>query len=190
MKLNELKYKYGARKDRMRIGRGIGSGKGKTGGRGGKGQTARAGVSIKGFEGGQTPLYRRLPKRGFKNRRRLRLITLPLGRIEKFIANKKLSADSISEETLVTAGVVKKTYDGVRLVVGKGEWKTKAMFQVHGASSPAEKMITAAGGSITLFKKPSPKKIGKRGQRRIDAYKKHEDRQAAFVSAEAKTEKS
>ncbi len=183
MKLNELNFNHGARKNRMRIGRGIGSGKGKTGGRGGKGQTARSGVRIKGFEGGQTPLYRRLPKRGFKNHTRLHLITLPLGRVEKFITAKKLSADNINEEALVQAGVVKNTRDGVRLVVGKGEWKIKANFNVHGASSGAEKLITAAGGNITIFKKEAAKKIGKRGQRRIDSTKKREAREAAFVAS-------
>ena len=186
MKLNELNFNHGARKNRMRIGRGIGSGKGKTGGRGGKGQTARSGVRIKGFEGGQTPLYRRLPKRGFKNHTRLKLVTMPLGRIAKFITDKKLSTDNISEETLVAAGVIKKTKDGVRLVAGKGEWKTKATFNVHGASAGAEKLITAAGGNITIFKKEAPKKIGKRGQRRIDSAKKREARNAAAIDKKAK----
>ncbi|MCX8515545.1 MAG: 50S ribosomal protein L15 [Alphaproteobacteria bacterium] len=176
MKLNELRPAAQSRPKRMRIGRGIGSGKGKTGGRGGKGQTARTGVRINGFEGGQTPLYRRLPKRGFTNHTRLQLATLPLGRLEQFLANKKLASDNITEESIRAAGIMKNTRDGVRLVVGKGELKSKITITVHGASLAAQEAVAKAGGTINVFKKPAPAKVGKRAKRREDAAQKRASR--------------
>src|SRR5688500_7339480 len=121
MKLNQLSDMPGATKERMRIGRGIGSGKGKTGGRGGKGQTARSGVAIKGFEGGQMPLHRRLPKRGFTNIFALKLSEINLGRVQQAIDAGKLDGKSdIDEAVLVNAGVLRRARDGVRLL-GDGE---------------------------------------------------------------------
>lgn len=177
MKLNELRDNLGARKSRMRIGRGIGSGKGKTGGRGGKGQTARTGVRIKGFEGGQTPLYRRLPKRGFQNPSRLHLVTLPIGRLQIFINNKKLNPDNINEESIVAAGVIKRNHDGIRLVQGKGELTSQINVMVFGASTGAIKVIEAKGGKVKVAEKTIPAKIGKRIARRNAAAEKRKARQ-------------
>ncbi|MGZ8372286.1 MAG: 50S ribosomal protein L15, partial [Rhodoplanes sp.] len=133
MKLNEIADKPGARKTRMRIGRGIGSGKGKTGGRGGKGQTARAGVAIKGFEGGQMPLHRRLPKRGFNNIFALDFNEVNLGRIQAAVDKGALAPGTlVNVESLVNAGVLRRSRDGVRLL-GGGELTAKLQFEVHGA---------------------------------------------------------
>ena len=134
MKLNEISDNAGSRKARMRIGRGIGSGKGKTGGRGGKGQTARTGVRIKGFEGGQMPLHRRLPKRGFNNIFAIKLNEVNLGRVQEAIDKGKLDAkDVVDAEALVRAGVVRRAKHGVRLL-GSGEIKVAVQFAVYGAS--------------------------------------------------------
>src|SRR5215510_13796370 len=125
MKLNQIADRRGARKRRSRIGRGIGSGTGKTGGRGGKGQTARSGVRIKGFEGGQMPLHRRLPKRGFVPPAQLTLNEVNLGRIQRAIEAGKLSAvEPITVESLMNAGIVMRRRDGVK-ILGVGEWTTK-----------------------------------------------------------------
>jgi large subunit ribosomal protein L15 len=150
MKLNQIADKVGARKKRMRIGRGIGSGKGKTGGRGGKGQTARSGVRIKGFEGGQMPLHRRLPKRGFNNIFALKLNEVNLGRVQAAIEAGKLSTDrEVDATALVAAGVLRRAKDGVRLL-GSGEIKTQVNFVVYGASKSAVAAVEKAGGSVKI----------------------------------------
>ncbi len=151
MKLNDVKDNPGSSKPRMRIGRGIGSGKGKTGGRGGKGQTARSGVRIKGFEGGQMPLHRRLPKRGFNNIFARDLNEVNLGRIQEAVeAGKLASGASVTVDTLVAAGVLSKARDGVK-ILGQGELKAKLAFEVAGASKSAVAAIEKAGGSVKLL---------------------------------------
>jgi large subunit ribosomal protein L15 len=151
MKLNQIADKPGARKKRMRVGRGIGSGMGKTGGRGGKGQTARSGVRIKGFEGGQMPLHRRLPKRGFTNIFRLKLNEVNLGRVQAAIEAGKLSTDrEVDATALVAAGVLRRAKDGVRLL-GSGEIKSKVNFVVYGASKSAIAAVEKAGGSVKIL---------------------------------------
>ena len=155
MKLSDLRDNAGARKPRRRVGRGIGSGKGKTAGRGGKGQTARSGVSIKGFEGGQMPLHRRLPKRGFTNIFRKRFNELNLERIQQAIDAGKLDAAArIDVEALVAAGVLRRAKDGVRLL-GGGTLTAKVDIAVAGASKSAIAAVQAAGGSVTVL---SPKR--------------------------------
>jgi large subunit ribosomal protein L15 len=155
MKLNELRDNEGARKKFKRIGRGIGSGKGKTSGRGVKGQKARTGVSINGFEGGQLPLYRRLPKRGFTNIFRREYMALNLGTIEAAIADGRLNADApIDEAALRAAGLLRRSvkkggkFDGVRLLA-KGELTKKVSITVAGASAAAKAAVEALGGSVT-----------------------------------------
>ena len=151
MKLNEIRDNEGATKNRMRVGRGIGSGKGKTGGRGVKGQKARTGVSIKGFEGGQMPLHRRLPKRGFNPPNQRQLNEVNLGRIQTAIDAGKLDASApVTVETLVAAGVIAKPRDGVK-ILGQGELSTKLSFEVAGASKSALEAIERAGGSVTIL---------------------------------------
>lgn len=150
MKLNELRDRDGATKSRKRVGRGIGSGSGKTGGRGVKGQSSRSGVALNGFEGGQMPLYRRLPKRGFKNIFGKDYNEVSLGRIQAAIDAKKLDAkETVTVEALVKAGVVRRAKDGVRLL-GGGELKTKVNFDIAGASKPALEQVEKAGGSVKL----------------------------------------
>ena len=152
MKLNELADKPGSRKYRHRIGRGIGSGSGKTGGRGGKGQTARSGVRIKGFEGGQMPLHRRLPKRGFTNIFAKKLNEVNLGRIQTAVDAGKLDPkDVVDVAALVRAGVLRRARDGVRLL-GKGELKAKLSIEVAGASKSAIALVEKAGGSVKILK--------------------------------------
>jgi large subunit ribosomal protein L15 len=156
MKLNEIADKPGARKARMRIGRGIGSGKGKTGGRGGKGQTARSGVAIKGFEGGQMPLHRRLPKRGFTNIFALELNEVNLGRVQAAIDGGSLDpAAIVNVESLVNAGLLRRAKDGVRLL-GGGEIKAKVQFEVFGASKSAVAAVEKAGGSVKILAPAKP----------------------------------
>lgn len=150
MKLNELRDRDGASKSRKRVGRGIGSGTGKTGGRGVKGQSSRSGVAINGFEGGQMPVYRRLPKRGFKNIFAKDLNIVSLARVQQAIDAKKLDAKKpVTAEALVEAGVLRRVRDGVR-VLGDGELTTKVAFVVAGASKSAVEKIEKAGGSIKL----------------------------------------
>jgi len=150
MKLNEIGDNPGARKGRMRVGRGIGSGKGKTAGRGVKGQKARTGVAVKGFEGGQMPLHRRLPKRGFNNKFAKRFNEVGLGRVQEAIDAGKLDGKStITAEALKAAGVIRRVMDGVRLL-GNGDLKTAVAFDVAGASKPAVAAIEKAGGSIKV----------------------------------------
>lgn len=155
MKLNELRDNDGARKKFKRIGRGIGSGKGKTSGRGVKGQKARTGVTLNGFEGGQLPLYRRLPKRGFTNIFRKEYTAINLATLESAIADGRLSADApIDEAALREAGLLRKgKFDGVRLLA-KGELTKKVTITVAGASAAAKAAVEAAGGSITVTAPP------------------------------------
>jgi large subunit ribosomal protein L15 len=151
MKLNEIAPKHGSRKKRFRIGRGIGSGAGKTGGRGGKGQTARSGVRIKGFEGGQMPLHRRLPKRGFNNIFRLEFAEINLDRIQQAIDAKLLDAKgTINAESLVKSRVLRRSKDGVRLL-GRGEIKAKLNIEVYGASKSAIAAVEKAGGTVKIL---------------------------------------
>jgi large subunit ribosomal protein L15 len=152
MKLNEIAPREGSRKKRVRIGRGIGSGVGKTGGRGGKGQTARSGVRIMGFEGGQMPLHRRLPKRGFKNTSfALKLNEVNLGQVQAAIDAKRLDASAtVDAAALIKAGVIRRAKDGVRLL-GNGELKAKVSFEVFGASKPALAAVEKAGGSVKIL---------------------------------------
>jgi large subunit ribosomal protein L15 len=151
MKLNELSDNSGASKNRMRVGRGIGSGKGKTGGRGVKGQKARTGVAIKGFEGGQMPLHRRLPKRGFYNPFSIDYNEVNLGRIQQAVDAGKLDAKApVTLDALLAAGVVAKPRDGVK-ILGQGELKAKLAFEVAAASKSAVAAIEAAGGSLKLL---------------------------------------
>ena len=153
MKLNELRDNPGAAKKRMRVGRGPGSGKGKTAGRGIKGQKSRSGVAINGYEGGQMPLYQRLPKRGFNKPNRKKFAVVNLGLIQKFIDLGKLSGD-ITEDSLVESGLVRRKLDGVR-VLAKGEFSAKANISVTGASASAVAAVEKAGGSLTVTK-PAP----------------------------------
>jgi large subunit ribosomal protein L15 len=151
MKLSDIADNAGSRKKRMRVGRGIGSGKGKTAGRGGKGQTARSGVRIKGFEGGQMPLHRRLPKRGFNNIFRLEFAEINLDRIQQAIDGKLLNAkETVDAAALVKARVIRRAKDGVRLL-GRGELKTKLNVEVHGASKSAIAAVEKAGGTVKIL---------------------------------------
>jgi large subunit ribosomal protein L15 len=155
MKLSDIADNAGSRKKRMRVGRGIGSGKGKTAGRGGKGQTARSGVRIKGFEGGQMPLHRRLPKRGFNNIFRVDYAEINLDRLQDAIDAETIDIKAvINAETLVKAGVLRRSKAGVR-VLGRGEIKAKINIEVHGASKTAIEAIEKAGGSVKII---APKK--------------------------------
>ncbi|MCB2048931.1 MAG: 50S ribosomal protein L15 [Novosphingobium sp.] len=155
MKLTDLRDNPGARKGRMRVGRGIGSGKGKTAGRGQKGQKARSGVAIKGFEGGQMPLHMRIPKRGFNNPFAKDYAEVNLGMVQKFIDAGKLDAKAvIDHDALKAAGLARGGKDGVRLL-GKGELSAKASFKVAGASKGAIEAVEKAGGSVEVT---APKK--------------------------------
>ena len=156
MKLNEIRDNEGAHKKRMRVGRGPGSGKGKTAGRGVKGQKARSGVAIAGFEGGQMPLHMRMPKRGFNSRNRKDFAEVNLWRIETAIAAGKLDAGKpIDAAALVAAGVIRRPLDGVKLL-GKGELKSKLDITVHHASASARAAVEKAGGKLTATR-PEPK---------------------------------
>ncbi|HWW46707.1 MAG TPA: 50S ribosomal protein L15 [Xanthobacteraceae bacterium] len=151
MKLTEIADNAGARKKRVRVGRGIGSGKGKQSGRGGKGQTARSGVAIKGFEGGQMPLHRRLPKRGFNNIFRLDFCEINLDKLQQAIDDKVIDAgQTITVQTLVAAGILRRELDGVR-VLGRGEITAKVNLEVHGATKSAIAAIEKAGGSVKII---------------------------------------
>lgn len=154
MKLNEITDNPGARKTSKRLGRGIGSGKGKTGGRGVKGQKARAGVSIKGFEGGQMPLHMRIPKRGFNPLKPAKYVEVNLDTLQEAIDAKKLKAsDAITAEALVAAGVLRRAKDGVRLL-GRGALKQAVKIEVAGASKPAIAAVEKAGGSVKVLAPP------------------------------------
>lgn len=157
MRLNELRDNQGARKTRVRVGRGTSSGKGKTGGRGVKGQKSRSGVSIKGFEGGQMPLHMRLPKRGFNVPNPKKLNAVNLGRLQQALDAGKLNAsDAVNTASLKSAGVIRRELDGVR-IIGNGELKTKLDFEVFGVSASAREAIEKLGGKITVLA-PAPNK--------------------------------
>lgn len=157
MKLNNIRDNDGARVGRIRVGRGIGSGKGKTGGRGQKGQKSRSGVAIKGFEGGQMPLHMRLPKRGFNNPFGKDFAEVNVGMVQKFIDAKKLNPkNEITEKELREVGLVRGGKDGVRLL-GKGEIKSAVKFVVAGATKGALQAIEKAGGIVTLISVKSKK---------------------------------
>ena len=150
MKLNELRDNDGATKSKKRRGRGPGSGLGKMGGRGIKGQKSRSGVAIKGYEGGQMPLYQRLPKRGFNNINRKTYAVVNLGLIQKFIDEKKIDAKKdITEDALIESGLVRRKKDGIR-VLAKGEFTAKAKIAVTGASNGAIEAVEKAGGTLTV----------------------------------------
>ncbi len=160
MKLNQLSDNKGARKARKRVGRGIGSSTGKTAGKGHKGQKARSGVALKGFEGGQMPLHRRLPKRGFKNIFAKRYVAVNVGRLQQAIDAGRLDAKNpIDAEALKAAGLLKNPRDGVRLLA-KGELKAKVNVSVAGASKAAVEAVEKAGGSVTVPAPPVRKKAG------------------------------
>ncbi|WP_456684825.1 50S ribosomal protein L15 [Bradyrhizobium sp. P5_C11_2] len=151
MKLSDIADNAGSRKKRMRVGRGIGSGKGKQSGRGGKGQTARSGVRIKGFEGGQMPMHRRLPKRGFNNIFRIEFAEINLDRLQEAVDAKKIDTGSVvNVEALVKAGVLRRAKGGLRLL-GRGELKAKLNIEVHGASKTAIEAVEKAGGSVKIL---------------------------------------
>jgi large subunit ribosomal protein L15 len=150
MKLNDLRDNEGATHSKKRLGRGIGSGSGKTAGRGVKGQKARSGVAINGFEGGQMPLYRRLPKRGFNNIFAKSFNIVSLRRIQAAVDAKKLDAKAtVDAEALIKAGVIRRAKDGVRLLAD-GDLKTKLSFDIAGASKAAVEKVEKAGGSVKL----------------------------------------
>ena len=151
MKLSDIADNAGSRKKRMRVGRGIGSGKGKQAGRGGKGQTARSGVRIKGFEGGQMPLHRRLPKRGFNNIFRVEYAEINLDRLQQAVDSKLIDVkETVNAESLVKSGVVRRAKGGIRLL-GRGELKAKLNIEVHGASKTAIEAVEKAGGSVKIL---------------------------------------
>ena len=155
-KLNELSDNPGATKPRKRVGRGPGSGTGKMGGRGIKGQKSRSGVAIKGFEGGQMPLYQRLPKRGFNKPNRKSYAVINLGLIQKFVDAGKIDAKApITQDALIASGAVRRILDGIR-VLAKGEVTSKLNIEVHGASKSAVEAVEKAGGKLTLTAKVAP----------------------------------
>src|ERR1700686_2072502 len=154
MKLSDIADNAGSRKKRMRVGRGIGSGKGKTAGRGGKGQTARSGVRIKGFEGGQMPLHRRLPKRGFNNIFRVEYAEINLDRLQDAIDAQLIDVkQTVNIESMVKAKVIRRAKGGVRLL-GRGELKAKLNIEVHGASKSAIAAVEKAGGTVKILAAP------------------------------------
>jgi large subunit ribosomal protein L15 len=158
MKLNDISDNPGSSKSRMRVGRGIGSGKGKTGGRGVKGQKSRSGVAIAGFEGGQMPLHMRMPKRGFNNPNAKKLVEVNLWRLTDAIEAGKLDAGQpVDAAALLAAGVIRRERDGVRLL-GEGELKAKLDITVYSASASAVKAVEAAGGTLTTTAKVKPAK--------------------------------
>jgi len=176
MRLNDIKDNPGARKVRVRIGRGIGSGLGKMGGRGGKGQTARTGVRIGGFEGGQMPLHRRLPKRGFNKWRPKDYNEINLGGLQKAVDEGKIQAGaSVDVAALVAAGVLRRAKDGLR-VLGSGELKAKLAITANHASASAKAAIEKAGGSVKLIEKKvleaDEKKRAKTAAKKAKAVKK------------------
>jgi large subunit ribosomal protein L15 len=159
MKLSDIADNAGSRKKRMRVGRGIGSGKGKQAGRGGKGQTARSGVRIKGFEGGQMPLHRRLPKRGFNNIFKLDFAEINLDRLQEAIDAKLIDVkETVTAESLVKTGVLRRAKDGLRLL-GRGELKAKLNIEVYGASKSAIAAVEKAGGTVKILA-PAKKEEG------------------------------
>jgi len=164
MELNQLKDKSGARKDRKRVGRGIGSGTGKTGGRGVKGQKSRSGVSLVGFEGGQMPLYRRMPKRGFKNPFSKDFAVINLSNLQAAVDAGKIDAKkTVDEAAVLASGIAGKSKDGVKLL-GKGEIKAKLTIEIAAASKAATAAVEAAGGKVTLTGKQKDPEAVRRKQ--------------------------
>jgi len=162
MLLNEIKDNDGATKNRKRVGRGIGSGKGKTAGRGHKGQKSRSGVSIKGFEGGQMPIHRRLPKRGFNNANRMEFSTVNTGMLQQAIDAKRIKeSDKITESFLVEKGLARANVNGIKLL-NKGELKAKLTIEVTKASASAEEAVKKAGGKVSFVEKAAVVKAAKK----------------------------
>lgn len=162
MKLNEIAPIEGSVRERRRVGRGIGSGMGKTSSKGQKGQKARSGVAIKGFEGGQMPLYQRLPKRGFNARVNNDYAVINLGKIQEFIDSKKLDIkDTIDEAALIKAGLVRRAKDGIRLLA-KGELKSKITLNISGASKSAVEAVEKAGGKVDIIDKSTAPVVRKK----------------------------
>jgi len=192
MKLNQIADKPGARKKRMRIGRGIGSGMGKTGGRGGKGQTARSGVRIKGFEGGQMPLHRRLPKRGFRNTPfAVRLNEINLGKIQTAVDAGLIDPKSpVDAAVMVKAGLMRREKGGVKLL-GEGELKSKIDFSVWRASKSAIAAVEKAGGTVKILapaKEEDAEPKGKNKRRALEAIKGGDKPKGGKPKAEAEGE--
>ncbi len=184
MKLNEIRDNSGARTQRTRVGRGQASGKGETAGRGVKGQKSRSGVSLLGFEGGQMPLYRRTPKRGFNNLFGKRYAEVNVGRLQMAIDAKKLDAKgTINAETLKAAGVINSVHDGVRLL-GKGEISAKVTIECAGASKGAVEAVEKAGGSVILPPPPDKPKRDRGGKKKAQAEASAEDKPAKKAPAE------
>ena len=183
MKLHELSDNHGSRHARKRVGRGIGSGKGKTSGRGHKGQKSRAGATIKGFEGGQMPLYRRVPKRGFTNIFRKNYVVVNVGRLQQAIDAKKLDANkTIDSEALVASGVVRRIRDGVRLLAN-GELNAKITIEVAGASKAALKIVEKVGGKVVVLEaSPAAEKPSKSGKAKKEAVAAAEENKASDES--------
>ncbi len=187
MKLNELSDNPGARQSRTRVGRGIGSGKGKTGGRGVKGQKSRSGIAIKGFEGGQMPIYRRMPTRGFTNIFRKEFAVVNLGRLQQAIDDKRLDAKkTVDTAALMAAGLVgRRVGDGVRLLAN-GELKTKITIDLAGASKAAVEAVEKAGGKVVL-PEAKEKPEGKRAARAAKAKAAKDEAKAARGEGKAKS---
>ena len=189
MRLNELRDNQGARKMRVRVGRGTSSGKGKTGGRGVKGQKSRSGVSIKGFEGGQMPLHMRLPKRGFNVPNPKKLNAVNLGRLQQALDAGKLNAsDAVNTANLKSAGVIRRELDGVR-IIGNGELKTKLDFEVFGVSASAREAIEKLGGKITVLA-PAPSEGDDEAKAEKKAKKKAAKKAEADVEETASEEEA
>lgn len=189
MRLNELRDNQGARKTRVRVGRGTSSGKGKTGGRGVKGQKSRSGVSIKGFEGGQMPLHMRLPKRGFNVPNPKKLNAVNLGRLQQALDAGKLNAsDAVNTASLKSAGVIRRELDGVR-IIGNGELKTKLDFEVFGVSASAREAIEKLGGKITVLA-PAPSEGDDEAKAEKKAKKKAAKKAEADVEETASEEEA
>jgi len=185
MKLNEIRDNKGARQGRVRVGRGIGSGLGKTAGRGQKGQKSRSGVSVKGFEGGQMPLHMRLPKRGFNNIFAKDYAEVNLGAIQKMIDAKRLDAKgTLDHDALKAAGLARGGKDGVRLL-GKGELTTKVSFKVAGASKGAIEAVEKAGGKVELIEvvAAKDKAAAKKGKARLERIAAKDEKNAAKKKA-------
>ena len=191
MKLNQIADNAGARKNRMRIGRGIGSGKGKTGGRGGKGQTARSGVRIKGFEGGQMPLHRRLPKRGFRNTSfAIRLNETNVGKLQAAIDAGLIDIKSpIDVAAMVKGGLMRRAKAGVKLL-GDGELKSKVDLAVHGASKSAIAAVEKAGGSVKILAAPKEVDAEPRGKNKRMAQEAAKGPKPKAEKPKAETEKA
>lgn len=185
MKLNELRDNDGAKKNRKRVGRGIGSGTGKTAGRGHKGQKSRSGVAIKGFEGGQMPINRRLPKRGFTNANRVEYSTVNTGDLQRAIDDKRIkTSDKLDETFLVEKGLVRKNANGVKLLA-KGELKAKLTIEVTKASKAAEEAVKKAGGTLS-FRDTTAKPAAKAEKKTEAKAKPAAKKPAAKAKAEKK----